>query len=78
MAQTIYVSTTGDPECKELGYHKLESGSSVTISTYSSFKYYRYDSCEFSFYAPGAKGIQYEIDNFDVCFLFSLFIIRQN
>ena len=33
LAQDVYVSTIGDPECKELGYHKLESGKSVTIST---------------------------------------------
>ena len=64
LAKDVKDTFYGDPECKNIGYHKLESGDSVTISNYESGKYYKYDNCEFSFYAPNAKGIQYRITKF--------------
>ena len=65
IAQDVDSTFYGDPECNEVGYHKLESvDDRITISNYESSKYYKYDSCQFSFYAPNAKGIQYEITKF--------------
>ena len=65
IAQDVDSTFYGDPECNEIGYHKLESvDDRITISNYESSKYYKYDRCQFSFYAPNAKGIQYEITKF--------------
>ena len=52
--------------CLNEGYHELTNGIEVEIGTDSSFSYRTNDLCKWSFYAPDAVGITYEIIKFDV------------
>ena len=52
--------------CLNEGYHELTEGIEVEIGTDSSFSYRTNDLCKWSFYAPDAVGITYEIIKFDV------------
>ena len=65
-----------DNACLNQGYHQLSNGIEVEIGTGSSFSYRTMDLCYWSFYAPDAVGITYEITKFDVSF-FSDIILSQ-
>ena len=52
--------------CLNEGYHELTEGIEVEIGTDSSFSYRTNDLCKWSFYAPDAVGITYEIIKFNV------------
>ena len=56
--------------CLNQGYHQLSNGIEVEIGTGSSYSYRTADLCKWSFYAPDAVGITYEITKFDVRFCF--------
>ena len=53
-------------DCKGMGYHELNNGVSVEISTASTSGYSVSDLCDFSFYAPNAAGIKVEALKFKV------------
>ena len=62
--------------CLNQGYHQLSNGIEVEIGTGSSYSYRTGDLCKWSFYAPDALGITYEIFKFDVSFFADIILLK--